>query len=187
MSAGLHRIDFPRFGGLASHWSEKTLSHFKTTLVLPAVLLAGVAGWVLLPPFKGKVAESKPAQVAAVQGASAREKSALVPSTEAPAKSGEVSQLEGLRISSQTWRRGGLGSKALISFTLRNENDYPVKDVEIICSFSRIDGTHLTDRTRVLPETVNMKSRKTFSHVLVGYVNINANQAKCSPVAARRL
>ncbi|WP_367116364.1 hypothetical protein [Bradyrhizobium sp.] len=74
-----------------------------------------------------------------------------------------------------------------MTFTLRNDNDYAVKDVEIFCSFSRRDGTHLTDRKRVLPDTVNMKSRKTFSRVHVGFVNINANQAKCSPVAARRL
>lgn len=98
-----------------------------------------------------------------------------------------VSPLDGLKISSQSWRRGGLGSKALVTFTLRNGNDYAVKDIEIACSFARRDGSHLTDRTRVLGEAVNMKSRKTFSRVHVGFVNVNADKAKCSLVAASRV
>ncbi len=95
--------------------------------------------------------------------------------------------VEGLKISSQYWRRGGLGSKALVTFTLRNTNDYAVKDIEISCAFSRRDGSHLTDRTRTIHDIVNMKSRKTFARLHVGFVNINADKAKCSLVAARHI
>jgi hypothetical protein len=94
--------------------------------------------------------------------------------------------VDGLRISSQSWRRGGLGSKALVTLTLRNTNDYAVKDIEIACAFTRRDGSHLTDRRRVLPDIVNMRSRKTYSGMLIGFVNVNANKAKCTPVAASR-
>jgi len=31
-----------------------------------------------------------------------------------------------------------------------------------------------------------MKSRKTYSRMLVGFVNVNANKAKCSVVTASR-
>ncbi|MHC2631778.1 hypothetical protein ACVIU7_000307 [Bradyrhizobium liaoningense] len=86
----------------------------------------------------------------------------------------------------QTWRRGGLGSKALVTLTLRNDNDYAVKDVEIVCAFTRRDGSHLTNRSRVLAYAVSRKSRKTFARIPVGFVNVNADQAKCSLVAARR-
>jgi hypothetical protein len=34
---------------------------------------------------------------------------------------------------------------------------------------------------------VNMKSRKTYARMLVGFVNINANKAKCSLVTASRI
>jgi hypothetical protein len=94
--------------------------------------------------------------------------------------------IDGLRISSQSWRRGGLGSKALVTLTLRNTNDYAVKDIEIACAFARRDGSHLTDRRRVLPDIVNMRSRKTYSGMLIGFVNVNANKAKCTPAAANR-
>src|SRR5256885_14001384 len=99
----------------------------------------------------------------------------------------ERGPLDGLKISSQSWRRGGLGSKALITFTLRNANDYAVKDIEIACAFARRDGSHLTDRKRVLGEAVEMKSRKTFTRVHVGFVNVNADKAKCALVAANRV
>jgi hypothetical protein len=39
----------------------------------------------------------------------------------------------------------------------------------------------------MIHETVNMKSRKTFARMHVGFVNINANQAKCSLVTASRI
>jgi hypothetical protein len=95
--------------------------------------------------------------------------------------------VERLRISSQHWRRGGLGSNALVTFTLRNRNDYPVRDIEISCAFSRGDGSHLTDRTRVIHDIVKTRGRKTFASVHVGFVNINADHAKCTPVAASRV
>ncbi len=98
-----------------------------------------------------------------------------------------ASPLDGLTISSQSWRRGGLGSKALVTFTLRNGNDYAVKDIEIACAFARRDGSHLTDRKRVIAETVDMKSRKTFTRVHVGFVNVNADKAKCALIAASRV
>ena len=105
------------------------------------------------------------------------------PETVEPAKS----PLDGLKIISQSWRRGGLGSKALVTFTLRNANDYAVKDIEIACTFTRRDGSHLTDRRRIIPDTVNMKSRKRYAGMLVGFVNVNANKAKCSVVTASRI
>jgi hypothetical protein len=105
------------------------------------------------------------------------------PETVAPANS----SLDGLKIVSQSWRRGGLGSKALVTFTLRNANDYAVRDIEIACTFTRRDGSHLTDRRRVIPDTVNMKSRKRYAGMLVGFVNVNANKAKCSLVTASRI
>jgi hypothetical protein len=112
-----------------------------------------------------------------------------VPAAAAPPSettSAEKPAIDGLKISSQTWRRGGLGSKALVTFTLRNANDYAVKDIEIACAFVRRDGSHLTDRRRVIADTVSMKSRRTYSGMLIGFVNVDANKAKCSAVAASR-
>jgi hypothetical protein len=149
-----------------------------------AVVIAGGLTCVMWPTLSD--AEDKPASIqSAVQPSEETPAAAAAPDALITAAAG--SPLDGLRISSQSWRRGGLGSKALITFTLRNANDYAVKDIEIACAFARRDGSHLTDRKRVLGEAVEMKSRKTFTRVHVGFVNVNADKAKCALVAANRV
>ena len=174
--------------------------------LLTALAIAGFAGWLMLPDPSDAdnksvgVASppSDPAQdVVWLEKATAPTQQAAAPAEDAvhdaaPAASinepltVERSPIDGLKISRQFWRRGGLGSKALVTLTLRNANNFPVKDIEIACAFARADGTHLTDRRRVISDTINMKSRKTYAGVLVGFVNINANKAKCSVVTASR-
>jgi hypothetical protein len=104
---------------------------------------------------------------------------AIVPEQPAP--------VDGLRISSPFWRRGGLGSNAFVTLTPRNANDYAVRDIEISCTFARADGSHLTDRTRLIPDTVNMKSRKIFARLHVGFDNVYASKVKCSLLAANHI
>jgi len=190
-----------RIAGWSFGYSEARL------LVLPAIAVAGWMTWMMLPgpsDAEGRSA-TEPSPVIHAQNVSLDDRAAApteatLASPEQPtaptelttaplpeAAGSEKSLIDGLKISSQSWRRGGLGSKALVTFTLRNANDYAVKDIEIACAYARRDGSHLTDRKRVIPDTVNMKSRKTYAGVLVGFVNVNANKAKCSPVAASRI
>jgi hypothetical protein len=170
---------------------------------LPAALIAGVGAWILQSGYDSKPAESEPvllATSAATGSVPLATDAALVTGTDTAAKGvsfnpatseaitpGQPAPVDGLKISSQSWRRGGLGSNALVTFTLRNGNDYAVGDIEISCAFARRDGSHLTDRTRLIRDTVNMKSRKTFARVHIGFVNVNASGAKCTLVAANRI
>ena len=183
--------------------------------VLPAIAIAGCALWLMLPQAsdaEGHSTATSPEITRVTQDTSRNDDTAGVQATlsgPAPAVSPDAnpaaaaaaplgiappetvepanSPLDGLKIISQSWRRGGLGSKALVTFTLRNANDYAVKDFEIACTFIRRDGSHLTDRRRLIPDTVNMKSRKRYAGMLVGFVNVNANKAKCSLVTASRI
>jgi hypothetical protein len=161
---------------------------------LPIFLILVAAAWLLLmSDHTRRQPAVGTAHLAAVTATSLREHATvglargtpLNPSeTIAPGQSAPV---DGLSISSQSWRRGGLGSNALVTLTLRNDNDYAVRDIEISCAFSRPDGSRLTDRTRLIRDTVNLKSRKTFSRLHVGFVNVNATSAQCSVVAARHV
>lgn len=167
-------------------------------LLLFVVVLAGLGAWLLLPepsdaqntPVFGAAPAADEAPKAAAEGAdrglAPAESQSDVMTGALDAATVERSPLDGLKISSQSWRRGGLGSKALVTFTLRNGNDYAVKDIEIACAFARRDGSHLTDRKRVISDTISMRSRKTYAKVLVGFVNVNADKAKCALVTASR-
>jgi len=185
-------------GGGSSGRPEQGAAGSRSGFVwLTATLLIGFGAWTYLSEDASNTAE--PLQLAAAAapepasppatGAKPDLTTAATP-VEAPPPAeaaAEIPPVDGLKISSQTWRRGGLGSKALVTFTLRNGNDYAVKDIEIACAFNRRDGSHLTDRTRVIRDTVSMKSRKTFARMHVGFVNVNADKAKCSLVTASRL
>ena len=161
---------------------------------LPLAVILAAAGWLLLSHFVEQtpvrpvhVAAAAPAKHdASVTVGLAKEPSfdpaiseAIVPEQPAP--------VDRLTISSQSWRRGGLGSNALLTMTVRNENSYAVKDIDVACAFSRPDGSHPTERSRLIKDAVNMKSRKTFVRLHVGFVNVNAAKAKCSLVAARHI
>jgi hypothetical protein len=188
MNSGSFRIEL---AGLAGQGGNSSGRLGKSAVVwVVAVLIAGLGAWILLSGYASKRAESEPAHLATIVAAEPDAAPPSAPDTSFNPTTAEAitpeqpAPVDGLKISSQSWRRGGLGSKALITFTLRNGNDYAVKDIELFCSFVRRDGSHLTDRTRTIHDVVNMKSRKTFARLHIGFVNINADRAKCSLVAA---
>lgn len=203
MNSGLDRFDLIGFAKPVTGWQGKTygsthIGYFKFGLVwLPAALIAGLGAWMLASGYASKPAEGEPVVLAAAAVADpvplvAATDPAVTAVTFNPATSEAIipeqtTPLDGLKIASQSWRRGGLGSNALITFTLRNANDYAVKDIEISCAFARRDGSHLTDRSRLIHDTVNMKSRKTFARMHIGFVNVNASGAKCTLITANRI
>ncbi len=150
--------------------------------------------WLILPVFDRDTADGDPAPLlmpAAVQPSSVPDEattdSPFSPAAldgQQPAAMSEPPPAAGLRLSAQSWRRGGLGSNAQVTFTLRNDNAYAVKNIEIACAFARRDGSHLTDRKRIIPVTVDSKARKRFARLHVGFVNIHADRINCSVVAA---
>jgi len=95
-----------------------------------------------------------------------------------------VASVDGLAVVRQALRRGGLGSKALMTLTIRNSNDYPVKHMQLLCAFSSRDGNYVTKRRHVIDGIVKPNSRRTFRHLMVGFVSINANRAKCTLLSA---
>jgi len=159
---------------------------------LPIAMIVMAVGWLLLSHARGPAAVAGPMPPTATIPAKPGSASLTVGSSFNPANSEAIvpeqpAPVDRLTISSQSWRRGGLGSNAFVTMTLRNDNGYAVKDIDIACAFSRPDGSHLTDRSRVISDVINMKSRKTFVRLHVGFVNVNAAKAKCSPVSASHI
>jgi len=158
----------------------------QAAVLLPVMAIAVMSAWTM--GAKGQSVAAAPQTVVAVQSASPPDPPSSTAKPEAVAPAPDIPAVNGVKIASQSWRRGGLGSNALFNFTLRNTNDYAVGDLRVACTFTRRDGTPLTERKRVIPDAVvNIKSRKTFARVHIGFVNVNAEKAKCALVAASRL
>jgi hypothetical protein len=204
MKEGFYHIETTGLAGLASlasgHFSGQpegmTASQFRVAIGwLPIVVIVGMATWLLFG-YASKSADRvpvKPATAAAsraplpVTVGVAKDHLSFDPATAEAITPEQPAPVDGLKISSQSWRRGGLGSNAFVTMTLRNTNDYAVKDIEISCAFDRPDGSHLTDRTRLIHDAVNTKSRKTFARMHIGFVNVNASKVKCSLLAASHI
>jgi hypothetical protein len=194
MTTGLDHLDVSRLASIGPGfpvWPERTFAGRAKpfSLLLPITLMIGAAIWLVLPAFDNDTADGDPAPVVtpAPDTAEKGPQPASSASTEQPpAMVSEAPPAAGLIISSQSWRRAGLGSNAQVTFTLRNDNAYAVKDIEIACAFARRDGSHLTDRRRIIPVTVDPKARKRFARLHVGFVNIYADRINCSVVAANR-
>jgi hypothetical protein len=196
MSAGLFRIESagPVTGGLSGRRGPRLFNN--KLLWLAVILLIAAAAW---KTFSGHAAGRAEGQTV---GANFATTASLHPSPSSdtdPALSApqfdsgpaavpeEAAPVNGLKISSQSWRRGGLGSKALVTFTLRNDHDFAVGDIGLICAFTRADGSPVTERRSTIHDTVKMKSRKTFARVHVGFINVNASRAKCTVLSASRV
>jgi hypothetical protein len=195
MSAGLFRIESAGSAESGGFWGRPAARLFKSKLIWLSVILVVTAGaWKMFPQdaagrAKGQtVGSSNFATTASIEPSPlSGVDPALSVSQSAPDLPTEAAPVDGLKISSQSWRRGGLGSKALITFTLRNDNDYAVGDIGLRCAFSRADGSPVTERRQTIRDTVKMKSRKTYSRMHVGFINISANRAKCSLLSASRV
>ena len=153
----------------------------QATVLLPVMAIAILSAWTM--GARGQSVEPAVQAAVVVQSPSPSDPQPT------PAKPDAATPaVNGLKIASQSWRRGGLGSNALFNFTVRNSNDYAVGGIQVACTFTRQDGIALTERKRVIPDAVvNTKSRKTFARVHIGFVNVNADKAKCALVAASRL
>ena len=199
-AGGIARLELTRLVDRNFSQGSGLLRNLRAMLILLAVVaMVGCLAWILRssPTGARSVAVESPAALSAQTQNPSPSNPATAPTETATAtpvpvaadapQEAEAVPLDRLRISSQSWRRGGLGSNALVTFTLRNGNDFAVKEIGISCAFTRRDGRHLTDRMRLIPDTVGMKRRKTFAHMHIGFVNVNADKAKCSLVSASRV
>uniref|UniRef100_Q07N45 Uncharacterized protein n=1 Tax=Rhodopseudomonas palustris (strain BisA53) TaxID=316055 RepID=Q07N45_RHOP5 len=93
--------------------------------------------------------------------------------------------LSGIRLARQSLKRGGLGSRVRATFTVRNRHDFAIKDVEIQCAFRSRNG-YTTQRRHVLHDTIEPRSRETFSNVLVGHINVTTTRGRCKLLGAQR-
>ena len=197
MSAGLFRIESagPVDSGGFSGRPAARLFNSQLLWLLIVLAVAAVAWKIFSGDAAGRtegqtVGSSNFATTASIQPSPMSDTDSAPSASELgtpPAGPPEAAPVNGLKISSQSWRRGGLGSKALVTFTLRNDNDYAVGDIGLLCSFTRADGSPVTERRPTIHDTVKMKSRKTFARMHVGFINVTANRAKCTLLSASRV
>ena len=67
----------------------------------------------------------------------------------------------------------------LASFTIKNDGQYDVKDIEIRCVHSAGSGTIIDENTQTLYEIVRRHSARNFSGVNMGFMDSQARRSGC--------
>src|ERR1700761_4951807 len=109
---------------------------------LPLAVLIAAGGWLMLSQLREPLKATPVAPVASTVGLAGTASfgpTAFDPTLSEAIVPEQPSPIDRLKISSQSWRRGGLGSNAFVTMTLRNDNGYAVRDIDVTCAFSRRD------------------------------------------------
>jgi hypothetical protein len=84
------------------------------------------------------------------------------------------------------WQRGGFGAVAVATFTVRNENPFPVKDIELVCEFWARSGTRVGRQRVMLYERLPPGGARTVRDMTVGFIDQQAHTGDCWVVGVSR-
>jgi len=78
-----------------------------------------------------------------------------------------------------TWEKSGFDNVMLATLEIKNNNDFPVKDILVECSVSAPSGTSLGSTQRTVYEAIPAKSSKTVRRFNMGLINTQASRGAC--------
>jgi hypothetical protein len=77
------------------------------------------------------------------------------------------------------WTRGGFDTVMMLDFTIRNENDFAVKDVTFKCTHYGPSGTRIDDNTRTLYERIPAHSSISRQQFNMGFFHSQTSSSSC--------
>lgn len=140
-------------------------------LVWPLVILA----------FRSPDSAAPAAKSPTTVQASARSSAPAQPPA-APSKKVDPADL--VKIVSYSARKGGFKNVMIVTFKLRNDNPYPVKDFQIVCGQYGQSGTELPATFDTLYERLEPGQTKTFKDVNMGLIHPQSVRFNCSIAVA---
>lgn len=81
------------------------------------------------------------------------------------------------------WYKGGFDSVMLADLRVKNENDFPVKDLAIACELFSESNTKLGEAGSVIYQTFAPHKSKSVSRVNMGFIHSQAASANCEVLA----
>jgi hypothetical protein len=94
---------------------------------------------------------------------------------------------ERMDIATNSWTAGGFGVVGVMNLTVTNNNDYPVKDISVKCTFNGKSGTEVSSTKHTIYESIKARAKKAFRDVNVGFIHSQAARGGCTLVSASRM
>jgi len=92
----------------------------------------------------------------------------------------EQNRILNVKIQKWTWKKGGFDNVMIASFTLKNENDFGVKDVVISCDHFAPSGTLIDRNTKTIYQAIKAKSAISVKDVNMGLLHTQVKSSSCS-------
>jgi archaellin len=78
------------------------------------------------------------------------------------------------------WRKEGFENVMEADFTVKNDSNYDIKDLEITCHHFAKSGTEIDRNTRTIYDVVKAHSTKKFQKFNMGLIHTQAEQSSCA-------
>jgi hypothetical protein len=78
-----------------------------------------------------------------------------------------------------SWGKAGFDSIMEANFILKNNSEYPVKDIEITFSHYAKSGTRIDSNKRTIYNVVPARSKKIFENFNMGFIHSQAEKTSC--------
>jgi hypothetical protein len=91
-----------------------------------------------------------------------------------------------MQLSNFVWEKSGFDNVAIVSVTVTNKNDFPVKDIIVACDFRGSSGTTITKQVQVIYDAIPAMKTKKFNKINFGLIHSQAARADCQLAGATR-
>lgn len=78
-----------------------------------------------------------------------------------------------------SWTKEGFGNVMEANFTITNNSDHQIKDIEITCTHYAKSGTRIDSNERTIYDVVPAKSKKTIKKFNMGFIHSQAEKTGC--------
>jgi hypothetical protein len=78
------------------------------------------------------------------------------------------------------WGKEGFGNVMEADFTVKNDSDHDIKDIEIKCRHFAKSGTEIDSNSRTIYDVVKAHSTKKFRKFNMGFIHTQAAQSSCA-------
>ena len=95
------------------------------------------------------------------------------------ATTSRVEPLDKIYVSGLRWWRGGFDAVMMASFTIYNDNYFPIKDVVVTCVHAGNSGTRIDANRRTLYEYIAPRASVSGSDMNMGFIHSAAASTNC--------
>lgn len=78
-----------------------------------------------------------------------------------------------------SWDKEGFGNVMKAKFTVTNNSQYQIKDIEITCTHYAKSGTRIDSNERTIYDVVPAKGQSTFEKFNMGFIHSQAEKSIC--------